>query len=338
VTPPAAKKRPTIDDVARVAGVSRGTVSRVLTGGHWVSPEASAAVTAAIAETGYRVNPHARSLATSKAHSVAFLLTESYERLFDDPNFSILMRGAATALAKSDIPLVLLMAGDEAEQRRATEFITGGHVDGVLLVSSHQGRQDFIQEISKAGVPAISCGIPLGYERKIGYVAADDFAGAQEMVRYLESLGRTKIATIAGPQDTSGGLTRLRGYREELGDAVVEDRIAYGDYGRDSGEKAMTELLERCPDIDAVFVGNDLMASGAIAAIHASGRRVPEDIAVGGFDDSPAARTSDPTITTMRQPFERISQEMVRLLLAAIGGESTATMTLPTELVRRQSA
>jgi DNA-binding LacI/PurR family transcriptional regulator len=338
VTSTPAKKRPTINDVARVAGVSRGTVSRVLTGGHWVSPDASAAVTAAIAETGYRVNPHARSLATSKANSVAFLLTESYERLFDDPNFAILLRGAATALAQSDIPLVLLMAGNEAEQRRATEFITGGHVDGVLLVSSHQGKQDFLPEISKAGVPAISCGIPLGFERKIGYVAADDFSGAQEMVRYLQEIGRSRIATIAGPQDTSGGVTRLRGYRDELGDAVVEDRIAYGDYGFASGERAMHELLERAPDIDAVFVGNDLMARGAITAIESTGRRVPEDIAVGGFDDSPAALDGSPTITTMRQPFERISQEMVRLLLAAIDGEATAAMTIPTQLVRRESA
>ncbi|MET0989820.1 MAG: substrate-binding domain-containing protein, partial [Glaciihabitans sp.] len=105
-----------------------------------------------------------------------------------------------------------------------------------------------------------------------------------------------------------------------------------------SGERAMHELLGRVPDIDAVFVGNDLMARGAIKAIQATGRRVPEDIAVGGFDDSPAALDGSPTITTMRQPFERISQEMVRLLLAAISDEATAAMTIPTQLVRRESA
>ena len=140
-------RKRTINDVALEAGVSRGTVSRVLNGGHWVSPAALEAVNKAIRKTGYRVNPHARSLVTRRANSVAFLLTESHERLFDDPNFSILIRGAAHELAERDIPLVLIMAGSEAEQWRATEFITGGYVDGVLLVSSHSSPHSFMDEI-----------------------------------------------------------------------------------------------------------------------------------------------------------------------------------------------
>src|SRR3954453_9569011 len=120
---PTPKKRPTIRDVASVAGVSHGTVSRVLTGGHWVSPEALAAVNAAIKQTGYRVNTHARSLATSRSNSVAFLLTETPERMFDDPNFSVLMRSTARALDKDDVALVVLMSGSAEEQRRATDYI-----------------------------------------------------------------------------------------------------------------------------------------------------------------------------------------------------------------------
>lgn len=338
VTDSTVRRRPTIDDVAAEAGVSRGTVSRVLTGGHWVSPESLNAVNRAIKKVGYRINPHARNLATSKANSIAFLLTESHERLFEDPNFSILMRGAAQALEERDLPLVLLMAGSDAEQRRAADFILAGHVDGVLLVSSHTGRLDFMSELVAANIPAIACGVPIGFERKIGYVSAADADGARSAVEYLREQGRRRIATIAGPQDTSGGVARLAGYREELGESFDESLVAIGDYSRASGATAMTELLERDPQIDAVFVANDLMAAGALDVIQAAGRSVPDEIAIVGFDDSPVAVTTTPQLTTMRQPFERISNEMVRLLMQVIDGQPAAALTVPTELVRRGSA
>lgn len=334
---PTGRPRPKIDDVAREAGVSRGTVSRVLNGGHWVSPPALAAVNAAIKKTGYRVNPHARSLATNRANSVAFLLTESHDRLFEDPNFAVLLRGAADALAVHDIPLVLLLAGSEDEQRRATEFLTGGHVDGVLLVSSHATRRSIISDIIAAGIPAISCGVPVGFEKKMGYVAADDFEGALEVMRHLKNSGRRRVATIAGPQDTSGGINRLRAYREESGTEADEALIAQGDYSRESGARGMRELLERVPDLDAVFAANDVMALGALDVLREAGRRVPEDVAVAGFDDIAQSALTEPTLTTVRQPFGRISEEMVRLLLGVIGGEKPAAMTLPAELVVRAS-
>ena len=332
-----ARKRPTINDVAEAAGVSRGTVSRVLNGGHWVSPDALAAVNQAIKKTGYRINPHARSLATSRTNTVAFLLSEAHERLFEDPNFATLMRGAAKALDEHDISLVLLMSGSPDEQRRARDFITGGHVDGVLLVSSHARGHSIVGDIYRSGVPVIACGAPLGFEGKIGYVGADDYHGARQIVSHLTSLGRRNIATITGPADTSGGSGRLRGYQEELGAAFNPDLVAVGDYTRESGRRAMEELLVRKPEVDAVFAANDLMAGGAMEAIQAAGLRVPEDIAVAGFDDSPAAATTTPAITTMRQPFDRISREMVRLLLSVIAGEAPAATTLPTELVVRES-
>jgi DNA-binding LacI/PurR family transcriptional regulator len=334
-TPP--RRRPTIDDVSSEAGVSRGTVSRVLNGGHWVSPDAHKAVTEAIKKTGYRVNPHARSLATNRANSVAFLLSEPQERLFEDPNFALLMRGAAQSLAEHDMPLVLIMAGTDAERRRATDFITAGHVDGVLLVSSHSGQR-FISDILASGVPAISCGVPLGFEKKMGSVSADDLDGAQIMVAHLLETGHTRIATIAGPLDTSGGRNRLEGYRTELGDAFDERLVAQGDYSREGGAAAMRRLLEIEPRIDAVFAANDLMASGALDVALAAGIRVPDDIAIAGFDDSPVARTTTPQLTTMHQPFERISAEMVRLLVQVIEGQRPASITLPTELVVRESA
>jgi len=332
------RRRPTISDVAAASGVSRGTVSRVLTGGHWVSPEALAAVTAAIKSTGYRVNPHARSLATKRTGSIAFLLTESSDQLFEDPNFATLLRGVAQAVEKSNLSLVVLMAGSASEQRRASDFVQQGHVDGVLLVSWHSSGSDLIGQLHTAGVPVIACGVPLGHEKKIGWVAADDEDGARSAVAHLRSLGRTRIATIAGPEDTSGGRQRLVGYRQELGDGVDELLVEIGDYSEQSGSAAMRALLERVPDLDAVFAANDRMAAGAIDAIVASGRSVPGDIAVVGFDDSPIATRTTPSITTMRQPFERISAEMVRLLLQVIDGEPPASITLPTQLVSRESA
>ncbi|MFB6612233.1 LacI family DNA-binding transcriptional regulator [Agromyces sp. NPDC056379] len=338
MTENAPRRRPTIEDVARESGVSRGTVSRVLNGGHWVSPTAREAVERAIKKTGYRINPHARNLATARANSIAFLLTESHDRLFEDPNFAVLMRGAADALAERDLPLVLLMAGSDDEQRRATEFITAGHVDGALLVSSHLGREGFLKSLVDAEVPVVACGVPLGYERRIGYVAADDLEGARDMVAYLRDSGRRRIATISGPVDTSGGIGRLEGYRLELGDAFDERLVAVGDYSRASGAQAMAELLERAPDLDAVFVANDVMAAGAVEVLQSRGRRVPDDVAVAGFDDAPIATRVDPALTTMRQPFERIAHEMVRMLLDVIDGRPAGRMTLPTELVRRESA
>ncbi|WP_311212429.1 MULTISPECIES: LacI family DNA-binding transcriptional regulator [unclassified Arthrobacter] len=338
MTQPTHRPRPKIDDVAAEAGVSRGTVSRVLNGGHWVSPSALAAVNAAIKKTGYRVNPHARNLATNRANSVAFLLTETQERLFEDPNFAVLMRGAADALAVHDIPLVLIMAGTDDEQRRATDFLTAGHVDGVLLISSHGSRKGIIADIIAAGVPAIACGVPLGFEKKMGYVAADDYEGARDVLRYLHDGGRQRIATIAGPADTSGGTRRLEAYRDHQGADLDETLIVHGDYSRDSGAKAMRELLNRTREIDAVFAANDLMALGAMDVLRHAGLTTPGDVAVVGFDDIKISQEAAPPLTTVRQPFDRISEEMVRLLLDVISGKRPAAVTIPTELVIRESA
>jgi DNA-binding LacI/PurR family transcriptional regulator len=158
------------------------------------------------------------------------------------------------------------------------------------------------------------------------------------MVDYLRSAGRSRIATITGPLDTPGGRGRLEGYREVVAGAFEDSLVEEGDYTQDSGDHAMTKLLERRPDIDAVFVASDGMALGALNALYRAGRRVPEDVAVGGFDDSSAAVAARPALTTIRQPYPRISREMVRLLLAAITGDEPSAVILPTELVRRASA
>jgi len=329
--------RPTMDDVAAVAGVSRGTVSRVLNGGHNVSPGAAAAVHKAIRQTGYVLNQHARSLVTQRSESVAFILSEPQERLFEDPNFSILLRGCTQALAAHDITLVLVIAGTQDERKRAGRFVTAGHVDGALLVSTHSGNPLF-DELRLRHVPVVACGKPLGHERDLAYVAADDRDGARQMVQYLRSLGRRRVATITGPLDTPGGVERLAGYHEILGADADPRLVATGDYTQASGDAAMEQLLAQAPDLDAVFVASDLMAVGALAALRRAGRRVPDDVAVGGFDDSSVASTAQPLLTTIRHPLPRISTEMVRLLLELMAGQPPAAVLLPTELVVRESA
>jgi DNA-binding LacI/PurR family transcriptional regulator len=304
-----------------------------------VSPAAQEAVNAAIRRTGYVVNRHARSLITGRSDSIGFLLTEPQERFFEDPNFNVLLRGCTQALAGHDIPLLLMLAGTEDERRRITRYITAGHVDGVLLVSSHSG-DPVAEQLREAGVPLVACGKPIGLGSKVSYVAADDRDGARDMVKHLVSLGRRRIGMVTGPLDTPGGVERLAGYREVLAEAGIEadDRlVASGDYSRASGEAGAEQLLDRAADMDAVFVASDLMAQGVLAALHKAGRRVPEDVAVGGFDDSPAATAVTPALTTIRQPWDRISNEMVRVLLAQIGGDDPAAVILPTELVRRDS-
>jgi DNA-binding LacI/PurR family transcriptional regulator len=329
--------------VAREAGVSRGTVSRFLNGGHHVSAASAEAVRAAIRRTGYVVNRHARSLITGRSGSVAFLLTEPQERFFEDPNFGVLLRGCTSALAAHDIPLLLMIAGTRAEQRRLARYVTAGHVDGVLLISSHTG-DPVAEQLVRAGTPVVACGRPMdpsGRTPRLAYVAADDRDGAREMVRHLAATGRRRIGTVTGPLDTPGGVERLAGYREALAEAGLdadEALVATGDYSRAGGAAATAELLARRPDLDALFVASDLMARGALTTLERAGRRVPRDVAVGAFDDSAAALVAHPELTTIRQPWDRISAEMVRLLLARIGGEPASTVILPTELVRRESA
>ena len=330
------QRKPTIRDVAAAAGVSRGTVSRVINGGHWVSPDARHAVEQAIESTGYHANHHARSLATGRANSLAFLLTEPQHLLFADPTFSILLRGAAESLARRHMTLVLLVAGSAAERENVAQFVSGGHVDGVMLVSSHES-EPLLDLLVAAGVPTVACGGVLGRADNVPSVRVDEIGSARIMTRHLLDRGYKRIATITGPPDTPGGRYRLVGFQEELGDLFDPTLVEQGDYTTESGAEAMQRLLDRSPDIDAVFAASDLMAAGAMTALRRNGKRVPEDVAVAGFDDSGLAATLEPPLTTMRQPFDQVSDNMVDVLLHVIDGKEPPSVVLPTSLVVRQS-
>ncbi len=333
----ALRRGPTIDDVAELAGVSRGTVSRVLNGARYVSPAALKAVQRAMRETGYAVNQSARSLVTKQSNAVAFVLSEPQERLFEDPNFSVLLRCCTQELAKHDFSLVLMLESSDDERDRVLRYVRGGHVDGVLLISAHSG-DSFVADLGSGVVPAVACGKPGGFAASVPYVAAEDREGARQMTRYLLEQGRRRIGMIHCPQIV-GGPERLHGYRDVLGRKALK-RLAVDapDYSFDAGAEAMRELLAASPDIDAVFAASDLLAAGALAELRRAGVRVPDDVAVGGFDDSRIARETDPPLTTIRQPLEQVSRDMVDVLLRLIRREPVASRILPTELVVRQSA
>jgi DNA-binding LacI/PurR family transcriptional regulator len=215
--------------------------------------------------------------------------------------------------------------------------VRGGHVDGVLLISAHSG-DPFMADLARGGVPAVVCGKPSVRSTTIPYVAADDREGARQMTRYLVERGHRRIAMIAGPEIV-GGLERLQGYQDILGRKALKRLVvSASDYSHEAGADAMRRLLAASPDLDAVFVASDLLASGALMELRRAGRRVPDDVAVGGFDDSRIARESDPPLTTIRQPLERVSREMVDVLLRLIRREEVSSRLLPTELVVRESA
>lgn len=331
------RRGPTIDDVAELAGVSRGTVSRVLNGGHYVSAASLEAVQQAMEQTGYTVNQSARSLVTKRSNAVGFVLSEPQERLFEDPNFSVLLRSCTQALAEQDISLVLMLETSDAERNRILRYVRGEHVDGVLLISTHSG-DPLLTELARAGVPAVACGRPLVPGDVLPYVAADDREGARQMTQYLVQQGHKRIGMISAPQ-IAGGQERLQGYQDVLGRKALKRLVVSASgYSHEAGVQAMHELLAKSPDLDAVFAASDLLASGALVELRRAGRKVPDDVAVGGFDDSRIARESDPPLTTIRQPLELVAREMIDVLLSRIRGEEAGTRILPTELVVRTSA
>ncbi|MEO3745522.1 LacI family DNA-binding transcriptional regulator [Plantactinospora sp. B5E13] len=340
--------RPTLEQVAEAAGVSRATVSRVINEVPTVDPRIRAAVERAIAETGYVPNLAARSLVTRRTDSMALIVSEApghngYEapflqRIFTDPYIGRVTAGAQEVLRPRGIHLVIIPA-DPPAHHMVTRYLRQGHVDGVLLISSH-GADPLSQHLVDLGIPAVLSARP-GRPVPVSYVDVDQQAGARLAAEHLVDRGRRRLATVCGPQDMPAGQDRLAGFRAAVTARLgVEVPFVRGDFTRGSGEAATHRLVDRHPDIDGLFVANDLMAEGAVRALQERGHRVPEDVAVVGFDDSIAARESHPQLTTVRQPVEEMAGEMAQLLLAQLRDPQRAARSVifaPT-LVVRQSA
>ncbi|MFI6599949.1 LacI family DNA-binding transcriptional regulator [Nonomuraea sp. NPDC050536] len=330
-------KRPTLEAVAARAGVSRATVSRVVNGLSTVAPHIRETVLHAIDELGYVPNSAARSLVTQRTDSIALVVSEPPTRVFsEDPLFSTVIRSASVELEAADKQVVLMLASSARSHARVERYIAGGHVDGAMLISMH-GADPLPAALARLRVPVVSYGRP-AVPVDIPYVDNDNVGGAEAAVRRLVELGRSRIATIAGPQDMIGGQDRLAGYRNVLRDSDRRSIVAVGDFTRESGAVAMRQLLRDDPGLDAVFVANDLMAVGALQSLRQAGRRVPDDVAVVGFDDIEAAKYTDPPLTTIRHPITEQAAAMVTLLLTHLEGTPTPPVILPTELILRESA
>ncbi|WP_371598128.1 LacI family DNA-binding transcriptional regulator [Streptomyces sp. NBC_00564] len=345
------RRRPTLEDVARQSGVSKSTVSRVVNGELKVRPEVVDRVRDVIAELGYVPNQAARQLVTRRTGAVAVVATQPQDRVFIDPFFDCHLRGIRKELIAHGVQPVLLFLEEPDDYPRVGEFLGGGHVDGALLFSL-RADDPLPGMIERLGLPAVFGGRPLLREgetvRGQIYVDADNRGGAREAVRHLVSIGRERIATITGPYDQeASAVDRLDGYRDVLLDASPR-LIERADYTRQGGADAMAVLLDRCPDLDAVFVASDLMASGALQVLREHGRRVPDDVAVVGFDDlAPIAESTDPPLTTVHQDVEGMGRLLARLLFSgtaagtdeeATGGHPLSSVVTPTRLVRRESA
>lgn len=325
----------TLEGVADVARVSRATASRVINGDRRVSESARLAVEDAIRQLGYVPNRAARSLVTRRSDSVAVVIPEPSGQLFGDPFFPRILRGISDELATESMQLVLLMPQDRPGESRVERYLQGGHSDGVLLISLH-GSDPLPAGLRRHGIPVVVGGRPHG--DGLTYVDVDNRAGAASAVEHLIDRGRRHVATIAGPQDMAAGVDRLAGYRDQIGDH--ESLVEVADFTLDGGRAAMHRLLEQAPDLDAVFVASDLMAIGAIDALRGAGRRIPEDVAIVGFDDAPLALTTNPTLSSVRQPIEEMGREMTRLLIDQIRFPDRAPrrVILDTRLVVRGSS
>ncbi|GAA1023748.1 LacI family transcriptional regulator [Acrocarpospora pleiomorpha] len=325
--------RPTLEKVAARAGVSRATVSRVVNGSASVGEDIRIAVMRAVDELGYVPNFAARSLVTQRADSIALVFSEPPVRVFsDDPTFAGIIRGVSQEVEAADKQLVLMMAGSARGHERVERYTTAGHVDGVIIASMH-GADPLPMTLARRGIPVVCSGRPIT-GNGLPYVDMDNVSGAVQAVTHLLERGRRRIATIAGPPDMVAGIDRLNGYRQVLRDSGRRSIIAIGDFTRESGAVAMRQLLEDDPALDAVFVASDMMAFGAMQTLRLAGRRVPDDVAVVGFDDVASAVYTDPPLTTVRQPTLQMGRELARLLLAP---DVSSPVVLPTELVVRES-
>ncbi|WP_344051173.1 LacI family DNA-binding transcriptional regulator [Microbacterium lacus] len=326
----------TIEEVAAAAGVSRSTVSRVVNGSTAVSPSALESVKRAISELNYVPNRAARSLASRQTHAIALVVPEDTTRFFGDPFFAAIVSGINARVSRSDYVLNLFIASDDPGDK-TTSYVRSGSVDGAIIVSHHTSDL-FIDRIA-AAVPVVYGGRPVRERERDYYVDVDNVRGGREATAYLIQQGRRRIASITGPRTMPAGIDRLTGFFEALAEAGLEPvAVEDGNFTADGGAAAMTRILDAGHRPDALFIASDLMARGALAVLARAGIRVPDEIAIVGFDDSPVATTVSPPLTTMRQPSFAQGEKMADVLLDLLAGRNPDHVTvLDTELVVRAS-
>lgn len=334
-----ARPRATMKDVARLAGVSKTTVSRVLNGSDLVTEETRAQVQDAMARAGYVVSYQARSLATGRSDAVALLVTEPFQDMWTDPTFASILGGTYSALSPTAMVPLLLQASTADEQVKVRTLLEQGVVDGIIHLTPYVDEV-LLEQMSTMRTPAVLCGRLPGdpYADQFSTVYADDVIGAELAAAHIAQLGRSRPVALLGPEDNPASGDRLAGYRSIMGERLGEDRIRFGGWGEHAGFHALNDLLAAGTELDAVLCASDRIAVGALDALQSAGLRVPEDVSVIGFDDHPLAAQADPPLTTVAQPMVSEGEVAVHLLHELLDGAVPRTEVLPMELRRRGSA
>ncbi len=332
-----------LEELAHLAGVSRSTVSRVINGDRWVSEAARARVEEVIRIHDYHPNSSARGLASRRTRIVGLLIPNQTSTIFGDPFFAHLIQGVVETCNEHDQSLMLLMnttddpgAGDHLYRRA----IRGRHLDGVII-ASHLVDDPVVGQLQADGCPFVLVG--RHPHRDVSFVDVDNRAAAREAVAHLLGHGYRHIGIITGRANMIGAIDRYAGYVTALSEAGImpeADLAIHTDFTRRGGYRAMQQLLARpAGPPDAVFVASDTMASGALQALRDAGKRIPDDVAVFGFDGLDESTVSRPVLSTVAQPIGELGQEAVRIVLSLIerAEQEPIQRYLPTELVLRRS-
>ncbi|HEY9153459.1 MAG TPA: LacI family DNA-binding transcriptional regulator [Anaerolineales bacterium] len=330
----------TLEDIAKQAGVSRSTVSRVVNNYPNVRGEVRQRVLQVIENTGYHPNAAARTLASQRSWTIGLLLPLSVSIFFTDPYYPHLTKGIAQACNQYNYTLALfLVETREDEEKIFPRVSRKGLLDGVIVQAGHHGDQQIIGHLIDANMSLVVAGRPFRSDN-VSYIDIDNVNAAASAVSHLIRLGYQRIGTITGPTNSTVGLDRKEGYIKTLrerGRSVEDSLIVEGDFTEAGGYYAMQKLLPFKPD--AVFVASDTMAIGAMRAAREAGLNIPGDVAFVGFDDLPIATLSNIQLTTVRQPVIQFGVKAVELLIDQIenGITTPCRVILDTELVIRQS-
>lgn len=326
----------TLERIADLSGVSKSTVSRVVNGDTRVSPETRQKVLTVITAEGYRPNFAARGLASGRTNILAAVMPVAMTNMASDPYFRQLLQGLARSADAHDQFLMLSLA-EATFKHTPDEVIRQGVVDGVLF-SIATFNDPMLEPLIEAGMPLVCIG-PVR-DNRVSFVDADNRGSAKQATTHLLRLGRRRIATIAGPAYSPVSADRLGGYRDAIeswGLPYDEGLVFEGDFTEMSGRAGVRALTEGRPD--AIFAANDAMASGALTELTTRGVRVPDDVAIVGFDDLQFAAEMEPPLTTIRQRPEALAETAVELLLDVIAEPDALPrrVVLPTELIVRAS-
>ena len=327
--------RPVMTDVARLAGVSQKTVSRVINNAPNVSAEVRDRVIAAVEALGYRRNSAARALVTQRTHVIGIVTPGT--ALYGP---SAQLFGVERAAWQAGYSVVIVSTADSSgeELRLAIDRVVDHGVDGVVLAAPITA-EGLASDVFR-GVPTISVGDPVTGDFGCPAVIADQQSGGLQATEHMLSLGHLTVWHVAGPVSWYAANARIEGWREALhrAGAPVHGPLA-GDWTARAGYQAGLELAER-PDVTAVFAANDQMATGLMRAFKEKGRRIPEDVSIVGFDDAPDSEYLMVPLTTVRQDFTAITHRAVTELVQAIAGEefNRGVTQIPVDLVIRASS